>query len=164
MKDITGGWQSKRGVMHWMMNRSVLFKHSHNVYIDGGDDAMRYGLGFGYNNSDGVMQGSDRNIISANVDLTYRRDKLLFANKFSMDVTHTEREPVAFSKFSKANPYYRKKLENGYVPMWLEDTGTEQNTGTLKNPLYAWGIKNTNIGNSIALRDNFSIEWRMYPF
>lgn len=156
----------KRGVDTYWMNEPLrtVFKHSHNVYIDGGDDAMRYGLGFGYNNSDGVMQGSDRNIISANVDLTYRRDKLLFANKFSMDVTHTEREPVAFSEFSKANPYYRKKLENGYVPMWLEDTGTEQNTGTLKNPLYAWGIKNTNIGNSIALRDNFSIEWRMYPF
>lgn len=156
----------KRGVDTYWMNEPLrtVFNHSHNVYIDGGDDAMRYGLGFGYNNSNGVMQGSDRNIISANVDLTYRREKLLFANKFSMDVTHTEREPVAFSEFSKANPYYRKRLENGYIPMWLEDTGTEQNKGSLKNPLYAWGIKNTNIGNSIALRDNFSIEWRMYSF
>ena len=156
----------KRGVDTYWMNEPLrtVFNHSHNVYIDGGDDAMRYGLGFGYNNSNGVMQGSDRNIISANIDLTYRREKLLFANKFSMDVTHTEREPVAFSEFSKANPYYRKRLENGYIPMWLEDTGTEQNKGSLKNPLYAWGIKNTNIGNSIALRDNFSIEWRMYPF
>ena len=94
----------KRGVDTYWMNEPLrtVFNHSHNVYIDGGDDAMRYGLGFGYNNSNGVMQGSDRNVISANIDLTYRREKLLFANKFSMDVTHTEREPVAFSEFSKA--------------------------------------------------------------
>lgn len=155
-----------RGVDTYWMNEPLrtVFNHSHNVYIDGGDDAMRYGLGLGYKNNNGVMKGSDRDIISANIDLTYRRDKLLFSNKFSVDVTHTEREPVAFSKFSQANPYYRKKLENGYIPMWLEDTDTEQNSSTLENPLYTWNIKNTNIGNSIALRDNFSIEWRMFTF
>lgn len=114
----------------------TVFNHSHNVYIDGGDDAMRYGLGLGYKNNNGVMKGSDRDIISANIDLTYRKEKLLFANKFSMDVTHTEREPVAFSKFAQANPYYRKKLENGYIPMWLEDPDTEKNSSILENPLY----------------------------
>ena len=49
----------KRGVDTYWMNEPLrtVFNHSHNVYIDGGDDAMRYGLGFGYNNSNGVMQG-----------------------------------------------------------------------------------------------------------
>ena len=141
--------------------RTVL-NHSHNIYIDGGDDAMRYGLGVGYNNSNGVMKGSDRNVISANIDLTYRKKSLLFSNKFSLDVTHTERESVAFSKFAQANPYFRKKLENGYIPLWLEDSGTQQNSEHIKNPLYEWTIKNTNIGNTIQLRDNFSIEWRIF--
>ena len=147
---------------YWMSEplRTVL-NHSHNIYIDGGDDAMRYGLGVGYNNSNGVMKGSDRNIISANIDLTYRKKSLLFSNKFSLDVTHTEREPVAFSKFAQANPYFRKKLENGYIPLWLEDSGTQQNSAYIRNPLYEWTIKNTNIGNTIQLRDNFSIEWRI---
>lgn len=153
-----------RGVdTYWMSEplRTVL-NHSHNIYIDGGDDAMRYGLGVGYNNSNGVMKGSDRNVISANIDLTYRKKSLLFSNKFSLDVTHTEREPVAFSKFAQANPYFRKKLENGYIPLWLEDSGTQQNSAYIKNPLYEWTIKNTNIGNTIQLRDNFSIEWRIF--
>lgn len=155
-----------KGVDTYWMNEPLrtVFNHSHNVYIDGGDDAMRYGLGLGYKNNNGVMKGSDRDIISANIDLTYRKEKLLFANKFSMDVTHTEREPVAFSKFAQANPYYRKKLENGYIPMWLEDPDTEKNSSILENPLYTWTIKNTNIGNTITLRDNFSIEWRVYSF
>lgn len=153
-----------RGVdTYWMSEplRTVL-NHSHNIYIDGGDNAMRYGLGIGYNNSNGVMKGSDRNVISANIDLTYRKKSLLFSNKFSLDVTHTEREPVAFSKFAQANPYFRKKLENGYIPLWLEDSGTQQNSEHIKNPLYEWTIKNTNIGNTIQLRDNFSIEWRIF--
>lgn len=153
-----------RGVdTYWMSEplRTVL-NHSHNIYIDGGDNAMRYGLGIGYNNSNGVMKGSDRNVISANIDLTYRKKSLLFSNKFSLDVTHTEREPVAFSKFAQANPYFRKKLENGYIPLWLEDSGTQQNSAYIKNPLYEWTIKNTNIGNTIQLRDNFSIEWRIF--
>ena len=153
-----------RGVdTYWMSEplRTVL-NHSHNIYIDGGDDAMRYGLGVGYNNSNGVMKGSDRNVISANIDLTYRKKSLLFSNKFSLDVTHTERASVAFSKFAQANPYFRKKLENGYIPLWLEDSGTQQNSEHIKNPLYEWTIKNTNIGNTIQLRDNFSIEWRIF--
>ena len=153
-----------RGVdTYWMSEplRTVL-NHSHNIYIDGGDNAMRYGLGIGYNNSNGVMKGSDRNVISANIDLTYRKKSLLFSNKFSLDVTHTEREPVAFSKFAQANPYFRKKLENGYIPLWLEDSGTQQNSAYIKNPLYEWTIKNTNIGNTIQLRDNFSIEGRIF--
>ena len=153
-----------RGVdTYWMSEplRTVL-NHSHNIYIDGGDNAMRYGLGIGYNNSNGVMKGSDRNVISANIDLTYRKKSLLFSNKFSLDVTHTEREPVAFSKLAQANPYFRKKLENGYIPLWLEDSGTQQNSAYIKNPLYEWTIKNTNIGNTIQLRDNFSIEWRIF--
>ena len=153
-----------RGVdTDWMSEplRTVL-NHSHNIYIDGGDNAMRYGLGIGYNNSNGVMKGSDRNVISANIDLTYRKKSLLFSNKFSLDVTHTEREPVAFSKFAQANPYFRKKLENGYIPLWLEDSGTQQNSAYIKNPLYEWTIKNTNIGNTKQLRDNFSIEWRIF--
>lgn len=153
-----------RGVdTYWMSEplRTVL-NHSHNIYIDGGDDAMRYGLGVGYNNSNGVMKGSDRNVISANIDLTYRKKNLLFSNKFSLDVTHTERESVVFSKFAQANPYFRKKLENGYIPLWLEDSGTQQNSEHIKNPLYEWTIKNTNIGNTIQLRDNFSIEWRIF--
>ena len=153
-----------RGVdTYWMSEplRTVL-NHSHNIYIDGGDDAMRYGLGVGYNNSNGVMKGSDRNVISANIDLTYRKKNLLFSNKFSLDVTHTERESVAFSEFAQANPYFRKKLENGYIPLWLEDSGTQQNSEHIKNPLYEWTIKNTNIGNTIQLRDNFSIEWRIF--
>lgn len=155
-----------RGVDTYWLSEPLrtVFNHSHNLYIDGGDNAMRYGLGVGYNNSNGVMKGSDRNIISANVDLSYRRGKLLFGNKFSIDIQKTEREPVSFSKFSQANPYFRKRLENGYVPLWLEDSGTKISSVYIRNPLYESQIKNTNEANTLSMRDNFTIEWKIFPY
>ena len=139
----------------------TVFNHSHNVYIDGGDQAMRYGLGISYNNRDGVMKKSNRDGLGVNIDLIYRKKGLLFSNKASLDISNSEREPVAFSEFSRANPYYQKKLDNGTIPMYLE-----RKTGIygadMFNPLYVWNIENTNTSKELALRDNFTMEWTVF--
>ncbi len=151
----------ERGVDTYWLSEPLrtVFNHSHNLYIDGGDEAMRYGLGLGYKNSDGVMKGSNRDIFSGNIDLSYRKKSLLFSNKFSMDVTNSEREPVSFSDFAWANPYNRKTTENGEIPMYLE--GPDQQTDEYINPLYKLNIKNTNETKTITLRDNFIAEWQI---
>ena len=152
-----------RGVDTYWLNEPLrtVFNHSHNLYIDGGDQAMRYGLGISYNNRDGVMKKSDRDGLGVNIDLIYRRKGLLFSNKASVDLSNSEREPVAFSQFSRANPYYRKKQENGVIPMYLE-----RKTGLygedMLNPLYVWNIENTNTSKDLALRDNFTMEWTTF--
>lgn len=151
-----------RGVDTYWMNEPLrtVFNHSHNLYIDGGDKSMRYGLGVSYNNSNGVMKGSDRNGASVNVDLTYRNGNLLFSNKASLDITNSSREPVAFSEFSQANPYYRKELPDGTIPLYLEKGDSK--TGDVFNPLYKWHIKNTNETKTLQLRDNFNVEWTLW--
>lgn len=151
----------ERGVDTYWLSEPLrtVFNHRHNLYIDGGDDAMRYGLGIGYNNNNGVMKGSNRDIVSGNIDLSYRKKSLLFSNKFSMDITKSEREPVSFSDFAWANPYNRKTTETGDIPMYLE--GPDQQTDEYINPLYKFTIKNTNETNMISLRDNFNVEWRI---
>ena len=151
----------KRGVDTYWLSEPLrtVFNHSHNLYIDGGDDAMRYGLGIGYKNNDGVMKGSNRDIVSGNIDLSYRKKTLLFSNKFSMDVTKSEREPVSFSDFAWANPYNRKTTENGDIPMYLE--GPDQATDEYINPLYKFMMKNTKETNMLSLRDNFNAEWQI---
>lgn len=60
-----------RGVDTYWLNEPLrtVFNHSHNLYIDGGDQAMRYGLGISYNNRDGVMKKSDRDGLGVNIDL-----------------------------------------------------------------------------------------------
>lgn len=151
----------ERGVdTYWLREPlRTVFNHNHNLYVDGGDDAMRYGIGLGYNNSNGVMKGSNRDVISGNIDLSYRKKSLLFSNKFSMDITESEREPVAFSDFAWANPYNRKTAEDGEIPMYLE--GPDEKSDEFINPLYKFNIKNTNGTNSFFLRDNFNAEWQI---
>ncbi len=151
----------ERGVDTYWLSEPLrtVFNHSHNLYIDGGDNAMRYGLGVSYKNSDGVMKGSNRNIFSGNIDLSYRRKSLLFSNKFSMDVTNSEREPVSFSDFAWANPYNRKTTADGEITMYLE--GPDQQTDEYINPLYKFMIKNANESNTLAFRDNFNAEWQI---
>ncbi len=149
-----------RGVdTYWLREPlRTVFNHRHNLYIDGGDQAMRYGLGVSYNNNNGVMKGSDRSGVSMNVDLIYRRKTFLFSNKASLDILNSAREPLAFSEFAKANPYYRKTLPNGIIPMYLEE-GEELGDKNVVNPLYSWHIKNTNDTKDLQLRNNFNAEW-----
>ncbi len=150
----------KRGVDTYWLSEPLraVFNHSHNLYVDGGDKAMQYGIGLSYNDESGVMKGSDRQIMSGNIDLTYRKNSLIFSNKFNVDLVNSKREPVEFSKFAEANPYYRKTNDDGTVSELLEplDVAGEP----IYNPLYLYNIVNNDATNDITLRDNFSIIWR----
>ena len=112
----------KRGVDTYWMSEPLRFatSHSHNLFAEGGDDRMRYGLGFSYNKTQGVMKGSDRDVINGNVQLLYRYKSLSFKNYLNLDYSMSSREKVTFSKFSQANPYHRKKNEDGVVEQVLE--------------------------------------------
>ena len=79
-----------RGVDTYWLSEPLrtVFNHSHNLYIDGGDQAMRYGLGISYNNSYGVMKKTKRDGMGVNIDLIYRKKRILFSNKASMDLTN----------------------------------------------------------------------------
>ena len=152
----------KRGVnTYWLSEplRAVL-NHSHNMYIDGGDDSMVYGVGLSYSNDDGVMKGSDRSTVSGNIKLTYRTKSLIFSNDFNIDITNSDHEPVEFSTFAQANPYYLKYNDDGSIPTLLESTDVAGNT--IYNPLYLYNIVNKNHTNEMTLRNNFSLIWRFW--
>lgn len=157
-----------KGIDTYWMNEPLrtVFNHSHNLYADGGDNAMRYGVGVSYNNSNGVMKGSDRSTLSGNIDLTYRKGKLLFSNKFSYDMAMSDNEPVSFSEFSRQNPYYSKFNDNGTIRkymMYEAGTGDKEPDTFIVNPLYKMGIINSNTQNNNSIRENFQIEWRILP-
>ena len=100
----------KRGVDTYWMSEPLRFatSHSHNLFAEGGDDRMRYGIGFSYNKTQGVMKGSDRDVLNGNVRLMYRYKTVAFTNYLNLDYTMSSRENVSFSEFSRANPYHRK--------------------------------------------------------
>ena len=161
----------KRGVDTYWMSEPLRFatSHSHNLFAEGGDDRMRYGLGFSYNKTQGVMKGSDRDVINGNVQLLYRYKSLSFKNYLNLDYSMSSREKVAFSKFSQANPYHRKKNENGVVEQVLEIySDSDANSSTylqeLKtyNPLYDMRLGSSDETTSFGFTNNFEIDWQVF--
>ena len=61
----------ERGVDTYWLSEPIRpgFTHKHNIYAEGGEDKIRYGIGLSYGNVGGVMKDSDRQTLEGNVDL-----------------------------------------------------------------------------------------------
>ena len=132
---------------------------AHNLYLDGGDSAFRYGIGVSYNKNMGVMKGSDRNVFNGNVTLTYRVDKFSFSSQTNIGNTDSNNETVAFSRFSRMNPFYAKRTEDGQVPRHVYQSAME----TVYNPLWDFYQNSFNKSNAHNVTENLQLEWRILP-
>lgn len=138
--------------------------HKHHLYAEGGDEAMRYGIGVNYTGTDGVMKQSGRDVLAFNIDLLYRKGKFSFNNKFSLDYTESENAPQAFSVYVQTNPYYEKDYV-GNIPQYLEiqtltaTVLTLGETSKRSNPLYNASLNNLDGGKTMSFRNNFQAEW-----
>ncbi len=153
-----------RGVNTYWMSEPLRtgLTQRHNVYVEGGDSQMRYGLGINYTNIQGVMQESRRQVMSGNLDLLYRKGKLSYSNKLTVDYTKTNDPIVPFSEYSRANPYYTKYNEDGGIDKWLENN--EELGVSVPNPLWNASLNSYDKGNTISIRDNFQMEYRPWNF
>lgn len=156
----------KRGVdSYWLSEPLRLgLTHRHNLYVEGGDNQMRYGLGVNYSGIQGVMKNSIRDIMGLSLDLIYRKKGFNFMNKLSVDWNKNDNPVVSFYEYASANPYYEKK--SGSTDRWLEDWQPENIAGLVyrqirvANPSYDDAQNSYNQGNSFSVRDNFSVEIR----
>ena len=135
----------------------------HSLYVQGGEGNFLFGLGAGYNGVSGVMEKSDRDVISGNIDLIYRMSKFQFSNKFSLTSTDYRNPIVAFSEYAAANPYYKKRNEAGTIEKWLENN----NFFKAANPLWNASQNSRDEGKNLALTNYFmaeyfpTVEWRV---
>ena len=118
----------ERGVNTYWLSEPIRtgFVQKHNLYAEGGEERIRYGLGLSYGNTQGVMKGSDRQTISGKIDLVYRTGKFQFSNKFILDYMKTNDPAVPFSEYAQANPDFRKYNSEGGIDKYLyytEDPG-----------------------------------------
>lgn len=159
----------KSGVDTYWLSEPVRtgFSHKHNVYIEGGDDAMLYGMGISYNGTNGVMKQSDRDVLSFNLDLRYRKGKFRFDNRFTLDYNESNNNPQSFSVYVKTNPYYEKDYA-GSIPKYLENQSlnfednenSAKNTIKRSNPLYNASLNYLSGSKQIGFRNNFQMEWQ----
>lgn len=148
-----------RGVDTYWMNEPLRFAttHKHTLSIEGGDATFRYGAGLSYGKTEGVMKGSDREVMNGNIRLIYRKGKLSFTNNLNINYSKADREPVAFSEFAKANPYFRKYDENGELKKIL----FQNYAATYYNPLYDMNQTNFEETKTTGFTNNFEVDWRV---
>ncbi|MBQ8500820.1 MAG: SusC/RagA family TonB-linked outer membrane protein [Bacteroides sp.] len=148
-----------RGVDTDWLNEPLRFAitHRHNLYIEGGDETFRYGVGANMGKTEGVMKGSDRQTANGNIRLIYRTGQFAFTNNMNFDYTKADQEKVAFSEFANANPYMRKYVEEGSVIQLL---GYDWYGTPVYSPMADYSNNNINTTRTTGFTNNFEAEWR----
>ena len=140
--------------------------HSHSLYIDGGTDAVVYGLGMNYSKNAGVMKKSYREVFGANFDLTYRiRDKVSIRNSFEFQQTNVQNSPYgSFSLYAKANPYNPIYDEEGkLIPSYEPHISMTGTNAEYANPLYNATLPYKDEESIQTVTDNLDIDWWLLP-
>lgn len=151
----------ERGVDTYWLSEPVRtgLTHKHNLYAEGGEDKIRYGIGMSYGDVDGVMKGSDRKTLAGNVDLIYRTGRFQFSNKLTIDWLDTSDPVVSFAEYAHANPYYRKTSADGKISRYLYYPEDGADDYPVANPLWNAHLNNWNRSESFGFTDNFIFEW-----
>ena len=153
-----------RGVNTYWLSQPLrtAITHRHTLNVEGGDEAIRYSLGVNYGSDFGVMKGSDRTNTGLTLLLSYRRKKWNISNSLSLTNTDANNSPYgSFSQYTKLNPYYRLKDENGRYQNVIEikpmAAGSQRRTIT--NPLYNTQFPFKDLTKNFNVVDNFSLEY-----
>lgn len=135
----------------------------HSVYLEGGDDRLRYGVDLLYNDVRGVMKGSDRKTFTGGFTLSYRYENLLVRNQFNVSLNHADDSPYgSFSTFASLNPYWSPYDENGEIKQIAGSTGGGGLIGTtVGNPLWDAQIGTKLFSKYTTLTNNFYLEWQL---
>lgn len=156
----------KRGVDTYWLSEPLRtgLNQRHNMYIQGGSNELRFGIGVNFNKITGVMKGSDRTTGGGYFDLTYRVGSLRFTNKLTVDLLDYSNPIVAFSEYANANPYYPKRNPDGSVDKWLEAPDKEYSATTASpyvgNPLWNASLNSYDKTAGWSVRENLNLEWR----
>lgn len=153
----------ERGVDTYWLSEPVRpgFTQKHNIYAEGGEDKIRYGIGLSYGDQDGVMKGSDRQTLEGNVDLIYRTGKFQFSNKLSINSLDVSNPTVSFAEYAYANPYYRKYNADGGVDRYLYYPEEGVDDYPVANPLWNAHLNNWDVASGFGFTNNFIFEWFM---
>ena len=151
----------ERGVDTYWLSEPIRpgFTHKHNIYAEGGEDKIRYGIGLSLGNVAGVMKDSDRRTLEGNVDLIYRTGKFQFSNKLSINWLNVSNPIVSFAEYAYANPYYRKYNALGGVDRYLYYPEEGVDDYPVANPLWNQHLNSWDRATGFGFTNNFIFEW-----
>ena len=135
--------------------------HKHPVFIDGGENDVRWGVELGFRGTEGVMKHSSRKNANAAFYVDYRIGGLQIKNKVTYTYNKSTDVPFnSFSDYSHLLPYMRLYDENGdYVRRLEKFDGA---SGTQVNPLYEINFYNSfDHSGYDEVTDDLSLNWRI---
>lgn len=135
--------------------------HKHSIFIDGGENNVRWGVELGFRGTEGVMKHSSRKNANAAFYVDYRIGGLQIKNKVTYTYNKSTDVPFnSFSDYSHLLPYMRLYDENGdYVRRLEKFDGA---SGTQVNPLYEINFYNSfDHSGYDEVTDDLSLNWRI---
>lgn len=136
----------RRGVNTYWLDEPIQngFSQRHSVNVDGGSENLMFRAGVNYKNQDGLMIGSKRQTWGGSFDMTYRKKRFNITNRLYVSgYDASESKYGSFSKFARANPYYRQKNEHGEIGKYLDVVNIPTVISySLENPLYSSTLNN----------------------
>lgn len=131
------------------------FSHAHSIFVEGGDDNVRYGIDGNFNANNGVMKGSGRDRLGVGFSLIYRiKEKITIKNYASFSNTTPFNSPYgSYATYARTNPYERIYDEYGKLIPKLSNGDS--------NPLYDAMLPNRNNGEIQEFREQLNIDWML---
>jgi len=131
-----------------------------SVYLEGGDEYIRYGLQMSGDFQSGVMKGQNRKNYTGQFDLSYNVKKLQFRNSIRLFQNLANESPYGpFSEYARMNPYWKPFDENGQPVKILE----ENSFGRFGNPLYDATLNTINKSQYFGMSNNLQVRWNIMP-
>lgn len=134
--------------------------HKHNIAVELGNEGLRAMLDASYNNTAGVMKGSDRSSFQGNVNISYRTKKLNFRNIMSVISNKSADSPYGtFGDYAKMNPFWQATDAEGNILRWAEGELADGSSQKIANPMYDAIIGTSITSSYLRFTNNFYAEW-----
>ncbi len=135
-----------------------------SLYLQGGDDKIRYGAQVSADFQNGVMKKQDRNNYTGQFDFSYRTNKFKFSNSLRVFQNKANNSPYGdFEEYLKLNPYWAPYDENGNPKMYLENYTIGNRIFTQRNPLYDATLNSVNSSGYFGFSNNFQFQYKILP-
>lgn len=140
--------------------------HKHSVSIELGSKELKALATFSYNDTQGAMKGSFRDVFGGNVNIAYRRGGWTFRNIMGISYMNSAESPWGnFSEYAALNPYFSPYDEEGNLKKVLQTRfftyeGVSVSREVVTNPMYNATIGTTDTSSYLSVTNNFYAEYQ----
>ena len=133
----------------------------HSLGVEMGAKDLKAFITFAYNDIQGAMKGSKRDIITGDMNLSYRAGGWVFRNIMSISAMNGSESPWGtFDEYAKQNPYFTPYDESGNVKKFLFNGSIDGYSEPLVvNPMWNATIGTSETSQYLDFTDNFYVEY-----